>query len=152
MKVLDLVKEPLDNYKLGSKEERLARAKVVLQRVGLHQGLWDRYPHELSGGQCQRAALARALVLDPELVFFDEAVTSLDVPSQVQIIRLIKKLNQQAGFTYLFVSHDIDVIKHLCSRIIVLHKGEIFESGNVKDVYESPSHPYTQVFLSKNRR
>lgn len=141
------ITEPMRLQGLGSAVERRAEARRLLVLVGLRADDEDRYPHEFSGGQCQRIAIARALVLNPEIIVFDEAVSSLDVSIRAQVLKLILDLQQQFGLSYIFISHDLGVIKRICDRVAVMYLGRIVEIGSAAAVCQSPGHPYTQALL-----
>jgi oligopeptide/dipeptide ABC transporter ATP-binding protein len=142
------IAEPMRLQGLGSPASRRAEAKRLLGVVGLRPEHEDRYPHEFSGGQCQRIAIARALILKPEIVVFDEAVSALDVSIRAQILRLIVDLQAMFGLSYIFVSHDLGVIKRICDRVAVMYAGQIVEIGPTDTVCREPRHPYTAALLS----
>ena len=147
MKVGEIVEEGLLIHGLGNKDERFEKALKMLKRVGLAESDMNRYPHEFSGGQRQRIGIARALVLEPKLVVCDEPVSALDVSIQAQILLLLKELQQEMSLSYLFISHDLRVVRHIADEIAVMHQGKIVETGSIKDVYESPKQQYTQNLL-----
>jgi oligopeptide/dipeptide ABC transporter ATP-binding protein len=142
------IAEPLRLQGLGDGASRRAEARRLLDVVGLRPEHAERYPHEFSGGQCQRIAIARALALKPDIVVFDEAVSALDVSIRAQILRLILDLQSAFGFSYIFISHDLAVIKRICDRIAVMYMGEIVEIGPAEAVCRNPRHPYTAALLS----
>jgi oligopeptide/dipeptide ABC transporter ATP-binding protein len=141
------IAEPMRLQGLGSAASRRAEAQRLLGVVGLRPEHEDRYPHEFSGGQCQRIAIARALILKPEIIVFDEAVSALDVSIRAQILRLILDLQAMFGLSYVFVSHDLGVIKRICDRVAVMYMGEIVEIGPVDAICREPRHPYTAALL-----
>jgi peptide/nickel transport system ATP-binding protein len=147
-KVFDVVAEPLRTHQRERREELEARVLELLDQVGLGRQHIDRYPHELSGGQCQRVAVARALALSPRLIVLDEPTSALDVSVQAQIINLLDELQAQRGLTYLFISHDLGVVQHISDRICVMYLGKLVETGPVGAVFDSPLHPYTQALIS----
>lgn len=147
-KVSNIISEPLKIHKLGSKKEIKDRTLQLLVKVGLSVTHMSRYPHEFSGGQRQRIAIARAISLDPEMVVCDEPVSALDVSVQAQILKLLKKLQHDLDLSYLFISHDLSVVKYLCSRIAVMYLGELVEIAGKKDLYNNPCHPYTIALLA----
>ena len=141
------IAEPMRLQGLGTKQSRRDEARQLLELVGLRAADEDRYPHEFSGGQCQRIAIARALILRPEIVIFDEAVSALDVSIRAQILRLILDLQQKFGLSYIFISHDLSVVKRICDRIAVMYLGRIVEIGPSDLVCDTPRHPYTKALL-----
>ncbi len=148
MTVRDIVGEPLLIHGLASKRERDARVAEMLNKVGLRPEHRTRYPHAFSGGQRQRIGIARALIMHPKLVVCDEAVSALDVSVQAQVINLLQDLQQELGLTYIFVAHDLSVVKHLCDRIAVMYAGRIVELARTEDIFDHPQHPYTEALLS----
>jgi ABC-type glutathione transport system ATPase component len=125
-----------------------AEVKELMERVGLDPGYSDRYPHQFSGGQRQRIGIARALALRPKLIICDEPVSALDVSVQAQVLNLLDDLQDELGLAYLFISHDLSVIEHLCDRVLVLHQGVVAEEGIARDVFEHPQHDYTKTLLA----
>jgi oligopeptide/dipeptide ABC transporter ATP-binding protein len=148
MRVGDIIADPLRIHGLASGQALAARVRRLLDDVGLQADAVHRYPHEFSGGQRQRIGIARALAVEPTLLVADEAVSSLDVSVQAQILNLFKELQARHNLTYLFVSHDLGVVKYMSHRIAVMHLGEIVELGQADSVYARPLHPYTRVLLS----
>jgi ABC-type glutathione transport system ATPase component len=148
MQVKEIVREPLENYRRGTRRDQASRTRELLQMVGIDADLGERYPHQLSGGQCQRVAIARALSLRPELLICDEPLAALDSLLQVQIISLLERLKSRQGLTYLFISHDLAAVRSLCSHVAVFHQGEIVEMGAVRDVFAKAVHPYSRLLLS----
>ncbi|MBJ2150264.1 oligopeptide/dipeptide ABC transporter ATP-binding protein [Paracoccus sp. IB05] len=144
--VAENVARPLLNFGMRA-EEVQARVDEVLQLVGLDPGQAYRYPHEFSGGQCQRIAIARALTLEPEFLFLDEPVSALDVSIQAQILTLLRDLQVKLGLTFLFVSHDLKIVRQFCDRTMVMYRGKLLETGESDQVYRQPLHPFTQDFL-----
>ncbi|WP_308314952.1 ABC transporter ATP-binding protein [Bacillus sp. V33-4] len=147
-KVGEIIREPLRVHREGSKAEQLDRVKWLLEKVGLEHHHVMRYPHEFSGGQRQRIGIARALALNPKLIVCDEPISALDVSVQSQVINLFQDLQDELGLTYLFISHDLSVIRHVCNRVAVMYLGKIVELGETGDIYHEPAHPYTKALLS----
>ncbi len=145
--IFDIVEEPLLNFALGDKAERARKVAALIERVGLSSAFHKRTPLALSGGQRQRIAIARALVLEPQVLVLDEAVSALDVTVQAQILDLLDQLQRALGLTYLFVSHDLAVVRQIADTITVLHNGRVMESGTVEDVFARPASPYTRDLL-----
>ncbi len=146
--VSQIIGEALEIQNIVPKEQRKARVEELLEKVGIASYQQDRYPHEFSGGQRQRIGIARALSVEPKLIICDEAVSALDVSIKAQILNLLKKLQQELRLTYLFISHDLGVVRHISDRIIVMYLGKIVESGDKKSIFENPQHPYTKALLS----
>jgi peptide/nickel transport system ATP-binding protein len=147
MKVGDILAEPLVIHDVGNREQRRARVKELLNEVGLPENAMNRYPHEFSGGQRQRIGLARALALQPKLIVADEPVSALDVSIQAQILNLMSDLQKRHGLTYVFISHDLSVVRYLANTIGVMYLGKLVEIGAAADVYEHPHHPYTRGLI-----
>lgn len=147
-RILDILMEPYAIHRLYTKEERREKAMELCDRVGLSRAYLTRYPHEMSGGQKQRVGIARALALRPKLVVCDEPVSALDVSIQAQVINLLADLQEQMGLTYLFISHNLSVVKHCCQRIGVMYLGRIVELAPSARIYENAGHPYTQALIS----
>ena len=143
-----LIAEPMHIYKVASREEIRKRTLELLRVVGLRPEYIDRYPHEFSGGQRQRIAVARALSINPEFVIADEPVSALDVSIRAQVLNLLQRLQQQFNLTYLFVSHDLSVVRHIADRIAVMYLGRIVELSDRDELYAAPKHPYTKALLS----
>ncbi|MFP4321539.1 MAG: ABC transporter ATP-binding protein [Anaerolineales bacterium] len=148
MSVGRIVGEPLIVHNIGTKEERQEKIASLLERVGLNPYFINRYPHEFSGGQRQRIGVARALALDPEFIVCDEPISALDVSIQAQVVNLLKDLQEDLGLTYLFIAHDLSMIRYLCNRVAVMYQGKIVEMGPTDAVYDNAQHPYTKLLLS----
>ncbi len=148
MRVGNIVGEPLEVHGITSGDETRVRVEELLVKCGLWKQAADRYPHEFSGGQRQRIGIARALSLNPRLIVCDEPTSALDVSIQSQILNLLGDLQSEMGLSYLFISHDMAVIHHICDRIAVMYNGKIVEEGSRDEIINSPKHPYTQALLS----
>ena len=148
MTISDIIAEPLEIHKVSFGKEKLARIDELLDIVGLSASTKSRFPHELSGGQRQRVGIARSLSLNPRFLVCDEPISALDVSVQAQIINLLKKLQNDIGLTYLFIAHDLGVVKYLSTRVAVMYLGKIVELASSNDLYSSPMHPYTEALLS----
>ena len=148
LKVGDIVSEPLYIYGMGNRKERWEKAAELLKVVDLEEYALHRYPHQFSGGQRQRIGIARALAMNPSFIVCDEPVSSLDVSIQAQVMNLLQDLQEEYRLTYLFISHDLSVIKHISDRIAVMYLGKLVELANADKLFESPAHPYTRVLLS----
>ncbi len=142
-----IVAEPMAALERASKAEMKERAAEVLAQVGLRSTDVDKFPHEFSGGQRQRIAIARALITKPKLIVADEPVSALDVSVQAQVLNLMKDLQRELGLSYLFISHDLAVVQHVCDQVIVLYQGEIVERGTPQKLFSTPEHPYTQALV-----
>jgi peptide/nickel transport system ATP-binding protein/oligopeptide transport system ATP-binding protein len=148
MRVGDIVEEPLVIHRMGTKTERRARVAELFELVGLDAGQLTRYPHQFSGGQRQRIGLARALALNPSLIIADEPVSALDVSVQAQVVNLLMDLQQRLKLTYLFIAHDLRLVRHICSRVAVMYLGKLVETGPTESLFAAPAHPYTRALLS----
>lgn len=142
------VTEQRDIQRLGDRSSRRSRAVELLQLVGLSSEVADRYPHQLSGGQRQRVAIARALCENPDVILLDEPFSALDVSVTGQVVNLLLDVRERLGLAYFFVAHDMDIVRHLCERVIVLRHGQLIEQGPVEQVFESPADPYTEALIS----
>lgn len=149
MTVGEIIREPMDIHEIfKTKEERENRVRELLEIVGLKPDHIRRYPHEFSGGQRQRIGIARTLALNPKFIVCDEPISALDVSIQAQVINLLEKIQKEMGIAYLFIAHDLSMVKHISDRIGVMYLGNIVEIGEADDVYHEPLHPYTQALLS----
>lgn len=149
MTVADIIAEGIDIHGLAkSKEERMNRVYELLETVGLNREHANRYPHEFSGGQRQRIGIARALAVEPEFIIADEPISALDVSIQAQVVNLMKKLQREKGLTYLFIAHDLSMVKYISDRIGVMYFGKMVELADAEELYRNPIHPYTKSLLS----
>ncbi|KXZ18901.1 oligopeptide ABC transporter ATP-binding protein OppF [Bacillus nakamurai] len=149
MTVADIIAEGIDIHRLAkTKKERMQRVHELLETVGLNKEHANRYPHEFSGGQRQRIGIARALAVDPEFIIADEPISALDVSIQAQVVNLMKELQKEKGLTYLFIAHDLSMVKYISDRIGVMYFGKLVELAPADELYENPLHPYTKSLLS----
>lgn len=149
MKVSDVIAEGIDIHGLAkTKEDRMNKVYELLETVGLNKEHANRYPHEFSGGQRQRIGIARALAVDPDFIIADEPISALDVSIQAQVVNLMKKLQKEKGLTYLFIAHDLSMVKYISDRIGVMYFGKLVELAPADELYNNPKHPYTQSLLS----
>ncbi|WP_102271815.1 ABC transporter ATP-binding protein [Cytobacillus massiliigabonensis] len=149
MTVADIIAEGIDIHGLAKdKKERMEKVYALLETVGLNKEHANRYPHEFSGGQRQRIGIARALAVDPDFIIADEPISALDVSIQAQVVNLMKKLQREKGLTYLFIAHDLSMVKYISDRIGVMYFGKLVELASAEDLYNNPMHPYTRSLLS----
>lgn len=148
MTVQDIIGEPLDIHNLAKGEGRKRKIEELLRLVGLNPNHMSRFPHEFSGGQRQRIGIARALAVEPEFIICDEPISALDVSIQAQIVNLLKRLQEKMGLTYLFIAHDLSMIKYISDRVAVMYLGQLMELASSDELYREPLHPYTQALLS----
>jgi len=146
--VLEQVIEPLTIHGLGARQDRADKARRILDAVGLGPIHDAKFPHELSGGQQQRVVLARALVLEPDIILCDEPISALDVSIQAQVVKLLQKLRLELGLTILFISHDLSIVRFLCDRVAVMYLGKIVELADTRTLFDDPQHPYTKALIS----
>ena len=146
--VKEIIEEPLAIHNVGTPNERTDRAKELLDKVGLNPSYIKRYPHEFSGGQRQRIGIARAIALKPDMIICDEPISALDVSIQAQIVNLLEELQEDLGLTYLFIAHDLSMVKHICSRVAVMYLGKIMELADKTVLFDKPYNPYTIALLS----
>ena len=147
-RVADIVREPMDLMEIGTPAERDARVRELFKLVGLRPDQLNLFPHQFSGGQRQRISIARALSTNPKLLVCDEPVSALDVAIQAQILNLLARLKDELGLSYLFISHDLGVVRHVCDDVAVMYLGKIVEHGPVEALFEAPQHPYTRALLA----
>lgn len=148
MTVGDIIAEGMEIHKMYDKEKRKQRVYELLETVGLNREHANRFPHEFSGGQRQRIGIARALIMNPEFIIADEPISALDVSIRAQVLNLMSQLQKERGLTYLFISHDLSVMRFICDRIAVVHKGLIVEMADTETLFRHPAHPYTRALLS----
>tara|TARA_E500000305_G_scaffold111255_2_gene122321 strand:- start:46 stop:1080 length:1035 start_codon:yes stop_codon:yes gene_type:complete len=148
MSVSAIIGEPLDEHTKMSKIEKRAKVMDLMDQVGLNRDFANRYPHEFSGGQRQRIGIARALALNPKFIVCDEPIAALDVSIQAQVVNLLEDLQAEHGLTYLFISHDLSMVRHIADRVAVMYLGRVVELASREQLYEAPKHPYTQALLS----
>ena len=148
MTIGEIVSEPMTIHGVGTKEERIERVRELLDVVGLNPEHINRYPHEFSGGQRQRVGIARALVMNPKLIIADECISALDMSIQAQVVNLMKDIQDETGLAYLFIAHDLSMVKYISDRIGVLHLGYLLETGTTEEIFSHPVHPYTRSLIS----
>lgn len=147
-KIGEAIMEPLMIHSISkTKQQRRERAAYLLERVGLNADAMNRYPHQFSGGQRQRICIARSLALNPKFIICDESVSALDVSVQAQVLNLLKELQREFNLTYIFISHDLSVVKFMSDRILVMNQGQIVEQGTAENIYRTPKEEYTQKFI-----
>ena len=148
-KIGDIIGEGLDiHHSYSSQEERREKINAILAKVGLAKEHYDRYPYQFSGGQRQRVGIARALIMNPDLIIADECISALDVSIQAQVVNLMKDIQEETGCAYLFIAHDLSMVKYISDRIVVLHLGRLLETGTTEEIFSNPLHPYTISLLS----
>jgi oligopeptide transport system ATP-binding protein len=148
MTIAHTVSEPLRVHRLASRKEQIERVQELLRLVRLNPRFVNRYPHEFSGGQRQRIGIARALASNPDFIVCDEPISALDVSIQAQVVNLLEDLQDQLGLTYLFIAHDLSMVRHICDRVAVMYLGKVVELAEKNELYNHPAHPYTQALLS----
>lgn len=146
-KIGNIIGEPLRIHKIGTPKEQRERVEELMSLVGINPKFYDRYPHEFSGGQRQRIGIARALALNPDVIIADEPVSALDVSIQAQILNMLNRLKKELGLTYVFISHDLSVVKHISDRVAVMYLGEIVEVSTTEELFNEPKHPYTKALI-----
>ena len=142
------MREVLDTHEIGGLEERDDRVVALMRSVGLEPHIQDRYPHQMSGGQLQRVVIARALAVSPRFLVCDEAVAALDVSIQAQVVNLLQDIQEERNLTYLFISHDLEIVRHVSDRIVIMYLGRVMETGDAQAVFENPRHPYTRALMA----
>ncbi|HFI0683214.1 TPA: ABC transporter ATP-binding protein [Streptococcus suis] len=148
-KVIDIITQGLEINGIGANaQDRYQKGLALLEKVGLSPAFADRYPHQFSGGQRQRVGIARALIMDPQLIIADESISALDVSIQAQIVNLLKEIQEETKIAYLFIAHDLSMVKYISNRIGVLHLGHLLETGTTEEIFNHPVHPYTKSLLS----
>ncbi|HLS22685.1 MAG TPA: ATP-binding cassette domain-containing protein [Pseudogracilibacillus sp.] len=147
-RVYDILKEPLRNFENLTREEERKKIEELLELVGLSRESINKYPHQFSGGQRQRIGIARAVATNPKLIIADEPVSALDVSVQAQVLNFMQEIQEEFGLTYIFIGHDLGVIRHLCDRIGIMYKGRFVEEGNTEDIFNNPQHIYTKKLIS----
>lgn len=147
-RVLDIIAEPLRNFEKMTKKEERYFVQDILEKVGMNPNVIYKYPHEFSGGQRQRIGIARSLTLKPKLIIADEPVSALDVSVQAQVLNFMKEIQETFQLTYLFISHDLGIVRHMCDEIGIMYRGRLVESGIAEDIYENPQHIYTQRLIA----
>ncbi len=148
MSVRELIKEPLDIHNIGSKQERNKAVEDIAEKVGIAKSALEKFPHEFSGGQRQRISIARAVINKPDLIVADEPVSALDVSIQAQILNLLKELRNEMNLSFIFISHDLSVVKYFCDEVAVMYLGNIVEYAPTTELFAAPKHPYTQALIS----
>ena len=148
MSVIDIVTDPLIEHKMITRDQKQQKATELLETVGLDPRYMNRFPHEFSGGQRQRIGIARSLALNPKILICDEPIAALDVSIQAQVINLFQDLQEKLGLSYIFIAHDLSVVRHISDRILVMYLGKIVETATKRDLFKKPLHPYTKVLLS----
>lgn len=146
--IFQSMEEPLELFKLGDKGERKEKVIEMLNEVGIGREHLDKFPHEMSGGQRQRVAIARSFILDPKFIVADEPVSALDVSVRSQVLNIMRRLQETHSFSYMFISHDLSVVRYLCDKVVVMYLGKMVECADKKELFEHPTHPYTRALLS----
>ena len=146
--IMQSMLEPLEMFNIGTKEERREKAILLLNEVGISENHLDRFPHELSGGQRQRIVIARSIILNPKFIVADEPVSALDVSVRAQVLNLMQRLQNEYHLSYLFISHDLSVVRFLCDRVVVMYLGKIVETADKAELFDHPTHPYSKALIS----